>query len=100
MKVIIQSIRQGAGEIGQIDLANIAHEKYTGFAETLNKIAGAQLVPDTQPSDRGYFPSSVTQQVYLNQEQETHLRGLLKSFNAMNDLSKTFFITKKTDTYS
>ncbi len=95
MKVIIQNIRQGAGEIGQIDLANISQDKYTNFAVSVNKIAGAQLVPDSQPSARGYFPSSVTQQVYLNQEQEVNLRKLLKSFNTMNNLSKTFFKGKK-----
>lgn len=99
MKVIIQNIRQGAGEIGQIDLSSIAQEKYTNFAVSLNEIAGAQLVPNVQPSARGYFPSSVTQQVYLNQEQEGHLRRLLKSFNTMNNLSKTFFKANKQDVY-
>lgn len=99
MIVIIQNIRQGAGKIGRIDLSHIPHEKYPNFAETLNKIAGAQLVPDTQPSVRGYFPSSITQQVYLNQEQEINLRQLLKSFNTMTNLSKTFFKSKKREAF-
>lgn len=99
MKVIIQNIRQGAGEIGQIDLASISQDKYLTFATNVNKIAGAQLVPASQPSVRGYFPSSVTQQVYLNQEQEVNLRRLLKSFNAINNLSKTFFKGRKQEEY-
>lgn len=92
MKIIIQNIRQGTGEIGQIDLTHIARDRYSHFAETVNEITKTRLVPDRQPSTRGYFPAAITQQVYLDADQELRLRQLLKLFNTLHKLNKTFFI--------
>ncbi len=96
MKVIIQSIRAGAAEVGQIDIAQIAQYQYATFATELNKIAGAILVPSTHPAENdkeNFFPDTINHRMYFTAEQEQQMQQLLKQYAIeKSTFLKTFFL--------
>lgn len=98
MNVIIHSIREGGGEVGQIDISQISQDQYPIFAEALNRIAGAQLVPIIHPSEKGHFPSSINHRMYFTEQQEQQLSQLLEQYTPeKKNFSKTFFISRRAD---
>jgi hypothetical protein len=93
MNIIIYSIREGAGEIGQIDISQIHQEQYPIFAAALNNIADAQLVPMVHPMNKRHFPDNHFIRMYFSPMQEQQIVQLLQQYApAKRNFSKTFFV--------